>query len=70
MKRRNLKTSIITSIVRPRTVVYLGKDATARPIKIKGMDDLQRLADKYDQSCIVGNRMAQCSTDYYNHTIL
>ena len=52
------------------SVVYLGKDATARPIQIKGMDDLQRLADKYDQSCIVGNRMAQCSTDYYNRTIL
>ena len=51
-------------------MVYLRKDATARPIKIKGMDDLQRLADKYDQSCIVGNEMAQCSTAYYNRTIL
>ena len=28
------------------SVVYLRKDATARPIKIKGMDDLQRLADQ------------------------
>ena len=27
------------------SVVYLKKDATARPIKIKGMDDLQWLAD-------------------------
>ena len=27
------------------SVVYLRKDATARPIKIKGMDDLQWLAD-------------------------
>ena len=52
------------------SVVYLRKDATARPIKIKGIDDLQRLADKYDQSCIVGNKMALCGTDYYNRTIL
>ena len=66
-----LKTNIITEYCWAKnSVVYLRKDATARPIKINGMDDLQTLADKSWtlQVCMinhVGDKMA-CSTNYYN----